>query len=219
MDDNYFYMFLLVEFLNFKNKITVENHCGGELNDDEIIERENMPNRLKDFHLKNNGFGITWQAKKIKDLFGGFKFIPIEEIFQNYRNELYFEEDLEEDPLLENFRPFDEISPEVRCGFIDHPTEKIASIFILNQSNLNGLEDLDIDFDGYIELMKMCWAYNNWPYILLYIQGEELKNLYPYDRPYKTLVDNFINNMPKIFPSFNWQEFVEKYNSLRLSKR
>ncbi|NQX97910.1 MAG: hypothetical protein HRT73_08535 [Flavobacteriales bacterium] len=220
MGDRDFYMYCLVDFNEFEEEelITVENYCGKKFNKNENLNVKSILHRLKEFHLLNNGFSITWQAKRIDTLFGGFNFIPIEEIYDDYSNQLYFEEDLEEDPLIVSFRPFDEISPEVRCGFIDHPTETIKSIFLHTTSSNYGIQDLDIDFDGYIELMKMCWAYNNWPFILLNIQEED-DNLDEFDRSNKELVKNFKQNMPKVFSNFSWDNFVKKYNSLRLSKK
>ncbi|WP_422089515.1 hypothetical protein [Tenacibaculum ovolyticum] len=218
MDDKDFYMYLLVDFSNFEESIIIQNYCGKKFNEDESLNLENIPQKLKEFHLLNNGFGISWHVKNKKTFFGGFNFISIEEIYENYNNILFFEDDLEEDPLVGVFRPFDEISPEIRCGFIDDSQEEIESIYLHSISNNSGLEDLDINFDGYIELMKMCWGYNNWPLILLYIQ-EENNNLDEFDRLNKELVENFKKNMPKVFSDFSWDVFVEKYNYLRLSNK
>jgi len=214
MDDKDFYMYCLVDFSNFEEEelITVKNYCGKKFNQNENINIKSILHRLKEFHLLNNGFSISWQSKKTDTLFGNFNFIPIEEIYDDYSH-LFTEEELQKDPLIECFRPFDEISPEVRCGFIDYPTEKIESIYLHSLSNLDGLQDLDINFDGYVELMKMCWAYNNWPYILLYLQEDES------DRLNKELIESFKRDMPKVFSDFNWDTFAEKYESLRLSKQ
>lgn len=215
MSNTRFYMYLVFDYEDNK-LMDSKNHCGSPYADNQINDLNKLPGSLKEYHELNNGFGITWKSKKDETIFGGFKFIPVEEIFENYYGQLYFEDDLEKDPLIDKFRPFDELSPEIRCGFIDHPDENIASIYMHNINNEYGLVNLDINIDGYVELMKMCWAYNNWPYILLYLKEDDKSNVSSYS---KSLVEAFKRDMPKVVKGFSWDKFVDTYKSLRISQK
>ena len=80
----------------------------------------------------------------------------------------------------------------------------------MNRMGYTSLSSLDLDFEGYVTMMCESRAYKNWPYILLNIQDDELDG---------ALITSFKEDMSKIFSDWTWEKFIEKYESLRLSKQ
>ena len=160
------------------------------------------------FYEFSNGVNMRWILNLEKGIIGQLSFLKIEDILKDWSGKLFYKNDLEENDLLEYFKPFDYVTPEVSSGILITPNFTSESIYC-HISGGTDLFDLDLDFNGYIEMAKEAKIYNLWTIVLLQIQtGKE-----------STESISFKENMPKIFPEFKWDDFVKKYESLRLSKR
>lgn len=160
-----------------------------------------------DFYKMFDGFKLEW-SDTAGDLGGCMHFLKMEEVLQNWKGNLYDEDDLEENDLIEFFHPFDLITPEAQCGIMIGMEYEDHEIHY-NYSGTAETLGLDVDFEGYLEMAKEARIFFYWPKVLLDIQNKE-------ENP-ETL--SFKKNMPKIFPDFKWENFVAKYESLRLSKQ
>lgn len=161
-----------------------------------------------DLYENSNGILLKWRQDPSQGIMGQLNFLRIEITLQDWSDKLYYESDLEENDLLEYYKPFDEVTPEVTSGFLITPEFTSDTIYAHYVSD-NELYDLDIDFAGYIEMAKEAKIYSLWTMVLLQIQeGREGQE-----------TQSFKQNMPQLFPDFDWEKFVQKYESLRLSNR
>ncbi|MEM9686342.1 MAG: hypothetical protein AAF934_05405 [Bacteroidota bacterium] len=170
------------------------------------IENYRLPSSFLEIYQKSDGMSIQWEATNVEHAYGNTEFLEMEAVLSSWENSIYDTEDLEENEFLEFFHPFDEVSPEIMCGFMITPNATYESIYL----NLAGETDthyLDLDFDGYVTMLYESRAYKNWPLILLDIENNDL------DSP---LIRDFKSDMPKLFPDFDWDKYVTKYRSLQL---
>ena len=164
--------------------------------------------KIIDLYDHSNGIIIKWRQNPEEGVMGQLNLLRIETTLQDWSNKLYYESDLEENDLLEYYKPFDEVTPEVTSGFLITPEFTSDTIYTHYVSRYE-LHDLEIDFAGYLEKAIAAKVFNLWTRVLLQIQeGTE---------GHETLA--FKEHMPKIFPDFSWEDFVEKYQNLRLSNQ
>ncbi|MEM9339969.1 MAG: hypothetical protein AAGA66_14625, partial [Bacteroidota bacterium] len=149
-----------------------------------------------------------WKAIENNAISGNMEFLPIEKSLQDWKDNLYYEEDLELNDMIQYYKPFDLISETVSCGFMITPDYISKSIYYHHAPNPETY-DLDIDFEGYMQMAYEAKIFQYWPKVLLDIQAE--------DESEETKV--FKENMPRIFDGFDWNQFVKKYESLRLSNK
>ncbi|WP_108808607.1 hypothetical protein [Aquimarina spinulae] len=180
------------------------------------MEKKSLLSRLSMFdksfqemYNKTNGLEINWKANNIEQAYGNLEFIDFETIVGSWEGQVFERDDLEFNELLEFYHPFDNVSPEFSCGFIiDNETGTWESIYTHTWGE-RSTKSLDINFEGYITMLYESRAYKNWPLILLDIQYESFES---------DLIKDFKSHMPQLFPDFDWNNYLEKYNSLRLSK-
>jgi len=156
----------------------------------------------------SNGFTLTWQTDKTRMINGRMHFLEMQYVMMDQKGKLYEEEDLEFEERLAYFKGFDLISETHSVGFL-HGTDYESKSLYLHNSPEPELYDLDLDFEGYMEMALEAKIFEYWPLVLLDIQTNS-------ERPETT---KFKKEMPKIFDGFDWDEFVEKYSSLRLSRQ
>jgi hypothetical protein len=175
-------------------------------NDQEQLSE--LPTAIQTLYTYANGVEIRWQSTKDLAQGGRLQFLELENVLKDGLGEIYDKEDLEEEELLEFFKPFDLVTDEAECGFLHRPGFASESMYY-HRTGRPQLYNLDIDFSGYLEMALAARVYYYWPKVLLDIQsGEE-----------SVETVNFKHNMPLVFPDFSWEEFKEKYQSLRLSTK
>jgi len=170
------------------------------------IENYRFPLSFLEIYQKSDGMRIKWEATNIEQAYGGMEFLAMEAILSSWEGSVYEPEDLEFNEMLEFFHPFDQVSPEILCGFMITPNETYQSIY-LNGVGETDTPFLDLNFDGYVTMLYESRAYKNWPIILLNISDNDL------DSP---LIQDFRSDMPPLFPEFDWDRYVTRYQSLRL---
>lgn len=190
--------------LEDENKLSVDSSFSNPYQNQSYIDQ---PELFVEVYSNSNGFEISWTSNEIEQSYGHIGFLEMESIFSSWEDVLYNNDDLSINENLKYFRPFDQVSPEILCGFLIKTNEAYESVY-LHYSGESSLQYLDVDFEGYVTMLYDAKAYKNWPYILIYIQDNDYEN---------PLIESFKSDMPKIFDDFNWNDFVDKYNSLRLS--
>ncbi|MEM9685293.1 MAG: hypothetical protein AAF934_00040 [Bacteroidota bacterium] len=173
------------------------------------IEKYHLPSLFSEIYQKSDGMKISWKATKAEQAYGNMKFLKIESVLSSSWSEnLLFEpEDLEMDERLGFFRPFDQVSPEILCGFIITPDETYESIYV-HDVGRTSVTSLDVNFEGYTTMLYESRTYKNWPHILLSLKEGKLEN---------SLITDFKADMPKLFPDFDWNKYVEHYERCRLN--
>ncbi len=197
---------LKVEFHKLKSdsKITFKERYNVSKND---IDDQNLPLDFTELYGYSNGMEFNWSTDDTREIGGRIHFLSYEDAFLYVREHDTWQ--IQQEETLPYFRPIDLITDEAECGIIYNGKEHLGNMmFYLERGDAN-LQSLDINFDGYLELLKMSRGFYYWPKALLDIESgnesEETKNFKKY--------------MPQIFEDFNWGDFVTKYESLRLSKK
>ena len=155
-----------------------------------------------------NGFYYKWTAIHDSNITGQMEFLKMKQVLRDWKDNLYYEEDVEQNDLIQYYKPFDLISETFSCGFLLTPDFVSKTIYCHN-APYPETYSLDVDFSGYMIMAKEALIFQYWPQVLLDIQsGEE-----------STETILFKEHMSKLKDDFSWDAFVEKYQSLRLSNQ
>ena len=168
----------------------------------ENIEDKNISRFYKCF----NWWKFSWKTKPTLDIKaeGTFEIISFERVMS-----ATWDDDLGANdwaPDMKGFRPLDMFyDSDGFVGFYIGREDKKGLYLVHSDSSVSPLH---IDFDGYLKLLGMSKGFGWWQNALVEIAtGAHQPN-----------VDSFKENMPKIFPEFNYEEFKSLYESLRIDK-
>ncbi len=173
----------------------------------ELNRLENIHPSIKEFYNEiADGFQLRW--KRDENSFGFIQLAEMKHVLAGANgNGIYFNEDLPQDADIRFFHPLDFPTPETYVGFIIKPATIYKSVYYL--SGDNELANLDLDFQGYTEMAFEARVFNYWQRVLLeYMNGSSSE-----------ITKTFQTEMPQIFPDWSWENFIEKFESLRISKR
>ena len=156
----------------------------------------------------SNGLKIEWIADDENNIRGRMELVKLEHVITDQKGIIYFPGD--EGLDICNYYPVDNITVEANCGFyMDPETQEVFKEMYYHYNGTEEISGLDLDFKGYIEMAFEAKVYFYWPTVILDIQcGSECHE-----------TKEFKKEMPKLFPDFTWDAFVQKYESLRLSKK
>lgn len=173
----------------------------------ELTRLDTVHKGIAEFYRKrNNGWVKSWKKTK-NEYIGGFIRLAETKYLFAENNGIYEEGD-EED--LKYFRPLDYPSPETYVGFIIKPDIIYKSLYYMSVSNYE-LNDLDLDYNGYTQMAFDARVFNHWQLVLLYyMNGEGIGSVE---------TEIFKTEMPKIFPDWTWENFIVRFESLRLSNQ
>ncbi len=173
-------------------------------------------NRLENIHpgieaffkTVNNGYSSNWKKDPANLIGGNIQLAELQHVLAGANgNGIYFNEDLPQDADIRFFHPLDFPTPETYVGFIIKPATIYPSVYYLHGDN--ELSNLDLDFHGYTEMAYEARVFNYWQRVLLeYMNGNSSE-----------ITKTFQTEMPQIFPDWTWENFIEKFESLRISKR
>ena len=183
------------------------NNAAEQLILSRAFEEFHLDENLIALYRNYNGLKINWASDDRRIIGGRLLFLKLEEIIKSWEGYLYKDEDVSVDADIRFFHPFDLISDEAQCGIIIDPDNDIRSIFY-NYSGEMNIYSLDIDFKGYLEMASEAKIFFHWPKVLLDIKNNDES----------TETQNFREEMLKIFKDFDFNNFVDKYSSLRLSR-
>lgn len=203
-----FYEELQLKLIDAKdeNLITLETWFNNPFIPSSDIENYRLPSSFLDIYQKSDGMIIQWEATNIEQAYGRMEFLAMEAVLSSWEDSIYEPEDLEMNEMLEFFHPFDQVSPEILCGFMITSNETYQSIY-LNMAGETETSFLGLDLDGYVTMLYESRAYKNWPIILLNIKNNNLES---------SLISDFKSDMPMLFPDFDWDKYVTIYQSLKL---
>lgn len=208
MKINRFYKDLQLELIRAKNDnlLSFEKWFNNPFAPTPDMENYHLPPSFLEIYQKSNGMKIQWEATNIEQAYGRMEFLAMEVVLSSWEDSIYEPEDLDMNEMLEFFHPFDQVSPEILCGFMITSNETYQSIY-LNMAGETETSFLGLDFEGYLTMLYESRAYKNWPIILLNIKNNNLES---------SLISDFKSDMPILFPDFDWDKYVTIYQSLQL---
>jgi hypothetical protein len=181
---------------------------GQSLSSSELLLLEDI-SLSKEFYLDKDDFFRFKLSWKLADddssiMFrGNIKILPIAEIFRDWKGILYFE-DTPIDSDRRDFKIVDYFLNEYACGV--YWGNKKDLTFYYAELDGSKPKSLDLDINGYIEMMILSKGYLHWQMAITDIlYGDGLAN-----------VDEFKEEMPKLFPGWTWEAFVQKFEEVRL---
>jgi len=71
--------------------------------------------------------------------------------------------------------------------------------------------NLDLDYEGYTQMALEGRVFNHWQQVLLYYMGDVDTG--------GSETETFKTEMPRIFPDWKWENFIARFESVRLSNR
>ena len=143
---------------------------------------------------------IEWKVDAIS---GNIKFVTYKQLAHNWDNEFGANDWA---PDMKGFRPLDMFLESAGCVgfFIDRQDKKGLYLYKFDGETT----PINLNFEGYLILLGISKGFNWWQNALI-----EINTNSPQPN-----VDSFKENMPQIFPDFNWREFVKLYEHLRTDK-
>jgi hypothetical protein len=151
----------------------------------------------------SNGRKIEWESL---DFRGNFQLLSLDEIMREEPSIVELcDQDPEMDQEMRNFRLFDVVSMNSCCGFFLDPKNDVPpQVFHYSSGDLFA-KSLGIDFKGYITMACESKIFPNWQLVLLDIKNNRSSKY----------TEDFKQNIVQLFPDFDWNKFVGKYNELR----
>lgn len=162
---------------------------------------------IKEYYEKrSDGFELEWWSNKEKGIGGKIQLAQTKYLFAE-DNGIYDEGD---ETDLKYFRPLDYPLPETYVGFVIKPDIVYKSLYYMSTSNYE-LDNLDLDYNDYTQMAVEARVFNHWQLVLLhYMDGSGIGSVE---------TENFKTEMPEIFPDWTWENFIAKFESLRLSNK
>lgn len=202
---------LLIAEEDHKTILEVKYRYDSTLKEDlpELTKLDMIHNGIQEFYKETtNGFELNWKRDNSGPIGGNIQLAETKHLFAGPKgNGIYFDE-TQEGSDLQYFHPLDFPTPESYVGFIIKPDTIYKSVYYMSVSD-NALRNLDLDFDGYTQMALESRVFYYWQLVLLnYMSGKGGEE-----------TETFKAEMPKIFPDWTWENFIAKFESLRLSKR
>lgn len=182
------------------------------INEESVKELRN--NKINDLIIQeyneSDGFNIFWWKDSSKKIGGKIKFNPSEFLLKNEPVlDIECQMDPEMDQELKYFRFLDVPTMNSQVGFFALPDKEPSKNLYFKMAGDKWASDLDLDVEGYLKMALVSRVFYYWQLVLIDIQNDNESE--------ETKI--FKKEMSKIFSDFNWNEFVNLYQSLRLSKR
>jgi hypothetical protein len=164
-----------------------------------------IPTSIFDFHQELNGLTIKWQIKEnIPDVKGCVKILALKEILRDWKGVVYFDFTDDED-RIKYFHPIDFFIDEACVGaFLNEVDQQDSSLYLYDFGDAP--VDLNLNMNGYIQMLAASKGFLYWQYAIIEILEDQ-------ENP---VSQRFKEWMPKLFPGFSWQEYVQKYNQIKI---
>jgi len=165
-----------------------------------VRSKFNLTPAIIDFYSEANGLAIYWDRADEVDIPGGgvaagyINLLPVQEVFKDWKNIIYFSEDDPCKPL----HPIDFfISNACAALYLDGSDNPPVYYYYRGER----MRPLGVDFEGYLQLLLKSRGFWYWP---LAIAGPE--EVDP-AAPIPTEERNFREIMPQFFPDFDPSDF------------
>lgn len=156
-------------------------------------------------HQEMNGLTVEWEGKEVSDpdVRGSVKILPTKEILKDWSGVVYFDFTPVND-RVRNFHPIDFFVDEATAGaFLNEPDREDLSLYLYNFEGEP--TSLHLDMTGYVEMMLASKGFLYWQYAVLEILNSKEN---PVSKRFKEW-------MPKLFPDFNWADYVALYQGFK----
>lgn len=222
--DKYKFRELLKPLIEAKLQNTIQYTGGGwSLTKKSFYNKykDQLLNGMQGFYSYTNGYSYHWEGviptkteeQKTSER-GIINIIPLNELFEKY-NIIELEKDhgyyiADEDSFSKTgqFIPVDYI--EDICAGVFSKENKDERIYFHDFGI--GFYPLNVNFEGYVELAFAARGYMMWQYVIVYLEyGKNDAAMFG-----KSRYDDFVENMPLLFPDFKMEEFVRLYESLKI---
>ncbi|MBD2136529.1 SMI1/KNR4 family protein [Anabaena sp. FACHB-1237] len=171
----------------------------------EAQSKFNLTPAMIDFYNEANGISIQWEKLGEKEVPGGgliagmIDLLPVQEVFRDWKDNIYFEEDDPCKPL----HPLDYfIGNACAALYLDGSDNPEVYYYYRGER----MRPLGVDFEGYIQLLLKSRGFWYWP---LAIAGSEDANP---SAPMSREERNFREIMPQLFPDFDASDFQRLNN-------
>ncbi len=174
----------------------------------ENLETSFLHDRVGEIYNYSDGFNAYWNLDETGEIGGRFLIPELRFHLMNDQSLInQCDMDSSMDERLRRFRVIDTPTMNTMVGyFVSENNVPSESLYFYTQGS-QFAKSLDINFSSYLDLAMESKFFYYWQQVLIDIQRDtEL----PETKKFKEW-------MPKIFKDFNWETFVEKYNSLRIS--
>ncbi|MFP9114356.1 hypothetical protein ACLI1A_10465 [Flavobacterium sp. RHBU_3] len=164
---------------------------------------------IKEFYSEiTDGFELNWKKDKNGFIGGNIQLATTKYLFADPESFGLYDEATAENADIRFFHPLDYPSPESYVGFVIRPDSIYKSVYYVSISDYQ-LYNLDLDFNGYTQMAVEARVFNHWQKVLLYYMGVSETGV--------SETETFKTEMPKIFPDWTWENFIAKFENLRLS--
>ncbi len=176
--------------------------------------KDYLSERVIDFYQWRDGFTYGWSPKNVDnpDIYGRINISKLEHLFDETIVKLDQPEGYvfngnssEKIELGGVFRPLDYFADEACIGFFSD----YGSLDELYYHDFGAsFYSLKVDFEGYFKLLTKSYGYAYWQQVILnkeYNYGTDT-------------TDRFKEDMPSLFADFDYDTFIELYESVRIDK-
>lgn len=160
-------------------------------------------------HREVNELVIAWGPRDASDpdAIGSTKIIPVKEMLKDWSGVVYFDF-TPQDARIKHFHPIDFFVDEACVGaFLNEPAREDSALYLYRFEG--DPTSLQLDMEGYVQMLKASRSFLYWQYAILEIIHQKEN---PMSRRFKEW-------MPRLFPVFDWNQYVEQYEKVRLSDR
>jgi hypothetical protein len=173
----------------------------------DLMKEVQISSSLENFYKIHNGLNYQWTSVDNPDVGGNIQFnkhIWLLRDDQSLTDQCDMDPNMDE--RLRHFRVWDVPTMNTMVGFL-HSSETgfSRSLYFYTQGTTYA-KSLELDVDGYLNMAYESAGFYYWQQVLLDIINESET---PETRKFKEW-------MPKLFPDFNWDDFLAKYQELRL---
>ncbi|WMX13415.1 MULTISPECIES: hypothetical protein [unclassified Aureispira] len=161
-------------------------------------------NGLETLYSSLTELRLHWKHRDKREIQGTFHFYPVNRLMINW-DEDFGGHDWA--PNMKGFRPLDMFYESNGCVgfFVDRP-DKTGLYLHAFESNV---EPLNVDLEGYLKLLIVSKGFSWWQIVLVsHIKGTHEAGL-----------TQFRESMPELFSNFDFDKFIELYESVRIDKK
>jgi hypothetical protein len=200
----------LDDFEEIQTVSVIEDNIGQSLgkNIKAEIEQYGLNNDWIENYQNLFGFQLQWKAKLETgiDANGSIKIMELPIVFSDWKGQTYFD-NTPEDDMCRDFKIVDFYFDEYASGILFGKNKD----FTFYNAELDGTQpkSLDLDINGYIEMMMISKGYAHWQLVIEHLLYKEY---------HKEHTERFKENMPKLFPDWTWEGFIKKFEEVRLKK-
>ncbi|MFN8309772.1 MAG: hypothetical protein U0T73_07405 [Chitinophagales bacterium] len=186
----------------------IESANGNKVSDNEKQRLLDLgiPERFIDDFEAFFGFKIKWRSLPDTgvEAGGSVNVMKLPMVFSDWKGQTYFN-NTPEDDVTRDFKIVDFYFDEHASGILFGKQKD----FTFHNAALNGSapKSLDLDINGYIEMMMISKGYAHWQLVVEYVL---------YGGYWEEHTENFKEKMPKLFPDWTWEAWLKKFEEVRL---